>query len=74
MLKHLYEISYLLITGPAAFRRLCVETLSAQYSAIISRPAAFRRLCVETFLTISRDEKNFPAAFRRLCVETGNKM
>ena len=33
---------------PAAFRRLCVETFSAAWSASAPHPAAFRRLCVET--------------------------
>ena len=34
---------------PAAFRRLCVETLSAFVCTSLESPAAFRRLCVETF-------------------------
>ena len=33
---------------PAAFRRLCVETLNYTLYAILTVPAAFRRLCVET--------------------------
>ena len=34
---------------PAAFRRLCVETLPGYKAAAkCSDPAAFRRLCVET--------------------------
>ena len=34
---------------PAAFRRLCVETLTGvKYFVDIAVPAAFRRLCVET--------------------------
>ena len=33
---------------PAAFRRLCVETLHASCVKLICWPAAFRRLCVET--------------------------
>ena len=33
---------------PAAFRRLCVETLNVKLRVSIKAPAAFRRLCVET--------------------------
>ena len=33
---------------PAAFRRLCVETIWALISFRNEEPAAFRRLCVET--------------------------
>ena len=33
---------------PAAFRRLCVETLPHSHADPIFSPAAFRRLCVET--------------------------
>ena len=33
---------------PAAFRRLCVETISAYLYRSWWAPAAFRRLCVET--------------------------
>ena len=33
---------------PAAFRRLCVETVSHDLCKHINKPAAFRRLCVET--------------------------
>ena len=56
---------------PAAFRRLCVETI--YNGAFIHRefPAAFRRLCVETIYIPSYFFCFvFPAAFRRLCVET----
>ena len=35
-------------TRPAAFRRLCVETLWLTRLNRIMHPAAFRRLCVET--------------------------
>ena len=34
--------------GPAAFRRLCVETLERRDAMLALAPAAFRRLCVET--------------------------
>ena len=33
---------------PAAFRRLCVETLKTVSDGLKHWPAAFRRLCVET--------------------------
>ena len=36
------------IDDPAAFRRLCVETLVVVLWVLPSLPAAFRRLCVET--------------------------
>ena len=50
MLKHITSFNFGLIYGPAAFRRLCVETavLVERYSP--HQPAAFRRLCVETRL------------------------
>ena len=35
-------------THPAAFRRLCVETMLSEHPLLILDPAAFRRLCVET--------------------------
>ena len=34
--------------GPAAFRRLCVETQEVELRVKRTGPAAFRRLCVET--------------------------
>ena len=56
---------------PAAFRRLCVETLAIKsIIAAMPSPAAFRRLCVETFGIRSCTHDFHPAAFRRLCVET----
>ena len=33
---------------PAAFRRLCVETIDGRFRPVQLKPAAFRRLCVET--------------------------
>ena len=56
--------------GPAAFRRLCVETLHFHAIFPSQPPAAFRRLCVETKFLASSSRFIFPAAFRRLCVET----
>ena len=36
---------------PAAFRRLCVETVASGFGRRCVYPAAFRRLCVETRLS-----------------------
>ena len=55
---------------PAAFRRLCVETLSLSGIHPKRLPAAFRRLCVETLMQFFNWKAKAPAAFRRLCVET----
>ena len=60
----------LLREAPAAFRRLCVETLSVLFVVVFNVPAAFRRLCVETRPRQPKQERWGPAAFRRLCVET----
>ena len=35
---------------PAAFGRLCVETIVSAVAGLNSPPAAFGRLCVETFV------------------------
>ena len=56
--------------NPAAFGRLCVETLRLIELLFKERPAAFGRLCVETFFCPSISSKISPAAFGRLCVET----
>ena len=56
--------------GPAAFRRLCVETDGMSSLKNWVKPAAFRRLCVETVTRPSTVNFSRPAAFRRLCVET----
>ena len=58
------------VERPAAFRRLCVETIRNGNNAQNVQPAAFRRLCVETWDEWAEFYKPFPAAFRRLCVET----
>ena len=63
-----------LFKGPAAFRRLCVETLAKRAYLELCGPAAFRRLCVETDQATKRGVKCGPAAFRRLCVETPNDL
>ena len=56
--------------GPAAFRRLCVETSRLWHAVTIQTPAVFRRLCVETSKSLFPATMVLPAAFRRLCVET----
>ena len=56
--------------GPAAFRRLCVETRPSLAGSVSTIPAAFRRLCVETGALRLTNLLIDPAAFRRLCVET----
>ena len=58
--------------GPAAFRRLCVETDIGAAGRLKLGPAAFRRLCVETIGQNHEIRFRFPAAFRRLCVETSS--
>ena len=55
---------------PAAFGRLCVETVLPLARGFVLAPAAFGRLCVETYLAQSDPEYKAPAAFGRLCVET----
>ena len=39
------------MSQPAAFGRLCVETLQNAAGFLMHQPAAFGRLCVETFST-----------------------
>ena len=57
---------------PAAFGRLCVETIWSLRFSMTKRPAAFGRLCVETKAWFNRGVTSMvPAAFGRLCVETG---
>ena len=55
---------------PAAFGRLCVETLLIYMPFRRSKPAAFGRLCVETKMRKTTMLPCCPAAFGRLCVET----
>ena len=60
-------------TCPAAFGRLCVETLLNELPQEGGLPAAFGRLCVETGCALKFNAMMmFPAAFGRLCVETTN--
>ena len=58
------------MSDPAAFGRLCVETLRFAIVATGADPAAFGRLCVETRPAECFVFQPFPAAFGRLCVET----
>ena len=73
MLKLDDQTQHIVVIGPAAFRRLCVETDESAFAlGTLANPAAFRRLCVETvsaYLVVTPPLQ--PAAFRRLCVETG---
>ena len=48
VLKRSLNDGILIGTGPAAFRRLCVETALYFFGSCKMPPAAFRRLCVET--------------------------
>ena len=45
---------------PAAFRRLCVETILTKPKRPKQQPAAFRRLCVETSLLTQSRSFNHP--------------
>ena len=56
--------------APAAFGRLCVETMHLLTVREDMAPAAFGRLCVETAKETYYAESLYPAAFGRLCVET----
>ena len=49
------------MAAPAAFRRLCVETLFVQGERQVGAPAAFRRLCVETPLQHCRQIQTSPS-------------
>ena len=55
VLKHRRFNSKYLFVGPAAFRRLCVETGCVAAANPVNVPAAFRRLCVETKVTRIRN-------------------
>ena len=43
-----YQDCIFIINEPAAFGRLCVETIMPSYALALAGPAAFGRLCVET--------------------------
>ena len=71
MLKQVMDDSQGLDSLPAAFGRLCVETMLPGKSEWGIVPAAFGRLCVETnWKAITNINVGNPAAFGRLCVET----
>ena len=71
VLKLPYTDAAALKSMPAAFGRLCVETLDKVNKMADDGPAAFGRLCVETSLSrTTATETVPPAAFGRLCVET----
>ena len=48
MLKHFRGVFLHHMSRPAAFGRLCVETMTIRKSVAAVCPAAFGRLCVET--------------------------
>ena len=61
MLKlYIIPIAFVVL-GPAAFRRLCVETFLKLPSCLLGFPAAFRRLCVETMSKRSLFERLLPS-------------
>ena len=61
MLKQVEEDFVKFMNLPAAFRRLCVETILEQMSYGSQIPAAFRRLCVETG-TIAKIARNLASS------------
>ena len=70
MLKQILMRSLEPYDPPAAFGRLCVETVAFGFWGLVTGPAAFGRLCVETSYLSDYSSLNRPAAFGRLCVET----
>ena len=70
VLKHFIKSAHFLTPSPAAFGRLCVETVIKTNISKNIIPAAFGRLCVETPRGRRAGNKSLPAAFGRLCVET----
>ena len=56
---------------PAAFGRLCVDTVMMRLALSVAYSAAFGRLCVETGSADKIPLCDRAAAFGRLCVETG---
>ena len=74
MLKHWLRPSIISKQQPAAFRRLCVETLSYDAASSISTGQPPSGGCVLKHVkpSLSNVSRYTPAAFRRLCVETAN--
>ena len=70
VLKPCYRYSCRCSRIPAAFGRLCVETIKPVGRKLYEWPAAFGRLCVETDFEEAINAGLEPAAFGRLCVET----
>ena len=56
------DITYYLV--PAAFGRLCVETLVATSALLSLLPAAFGRLCVETICASTTNSLPVPSRLR----------
>ena len=73
MLKHGDRDCHLQTYDPAAFRRLCVETLhAAHFNRMVNQPPSGG--CVlKQFHFYPLKIVKYPAAFRRLCVETTSK-
>ena len=70
VLKPVTVLVFFIAACPAAFGRLCVETVNFTIDLCFFRPAAFGRLCVETSILHRGLSDRMPAAFGRLCVET----
>ena len=70
VLKRIIKKRHLAVDPPAAFGRLCVETITSFWRMCDQAPAAFGRLCVETSCPARWFVPKRPAAFGRLCVET----
>ena len=70
MLKHIDNIFAIFLAFPAAFRRLCVETMRYNcYLKISFQPPSGGCVLKHAFDS-NTNATNNPAAFRRLCVET----
>ena len=65
-MKQPVRLAVLPAARPAAFRRLCVETIWPAKQTHGAAPAAFRRLCVETVAKLrtshARDPSRLQAA------------
>ena len=60
-MKHGDEVEAEIFARPAAFRRLCVETLLRTWAIQVFTPAAFRRLCVETTIGVIANVEHCPS-------------
>ena len=61
VLKQIHRQPVIRDRQPAAFRRLCVETVGTPVESSTLFPAAFRRLCVETFAPKSEQGLDRPS-------------